>query len=230
MKKIDGMILLALVAALFSTYTPSSVNAKTRPDTVLEVLKGNKDLSQFADYIKDAGLEKNLSDKKARLTLFVPSNEAMKKMPDLVKNRISDNEGEKKKLTQFHIINGSIVFAANIKGRKASPGTVSGEMLNFDGTGKTLVVGNAQIIKQNQSARNGVIHIIDKVLTPPSYTAKEKEPAPEESLPTEPAELNIPAPTAPTAPTVPAVNSKNDKAPTKEKVGVKDMLKKLFKF
>ena len=241
MKKIDGAFLTSMLAALFLLTTPCF--AKARPDTVMEVLTANKELSIFTDYAKSTGLNEKLSKKGGRITVFAPTNEAMKKLPKNITNRINDNAADKKSLIAYHTVNGSIVFAANIKGRRASPGTGNGEMLGFDGTGKTLKVGNATITKSNLSAKNGVVHIIDGALVPPSFTKKKEELRPTVTIeaikrPTAPL-----APTAPTAspigeikgleakmPDMPTLETK--KEPKTDKMGedIKNMLKKMFSF
>lgn len=217
MKKIDGIILTATFAALFLVSPLSHAKTTGRPETVLEVIKANKNLSLFAKYVKAGGLTKILSNKKGRITVFAPTNAAMKKIPKEIIERMKDNKADKKSFAGYHTINGSVVFAANIKGRRASPGAGNGEMIGFDGTGKTLKVGEATITKANQSAKNGVVHIIDGALIPPSFSAKKAEATIEIASPV--------APTTPEAPVVPTtVPKKEDK---KEKKGI---LKKLFSF
>lgn len=166
MKKANLMALSVLIAGgLFASF---SAQAQNLPDDVLKVLKANKDLSKFLDLVDDAGIEGDLSNKDSKLTIFVPNNAAMDKLPSDVLKRAKEGKDGIKKLVQYHVINGSAVFAGNIKGRRASPSTASGEMMGFDGTGKDLKVNNAVIVMPNQSAKNGVVHVINAVLVPPS--------------------------------------------------------------
>ena len=169
MKKAKLMALSVLMAGgLFASFSVQAQNAQNRPDDVLKVLKANKDLSKFTDLVEDAGVEGELSNKDSKLTVFAPNNAAMDKLPSDVLKRAKEGKDGIKKLVQYHIINGSAVFAGNIKGRRASPSTSSGEMMGFDGTGKELKVNNAVIVMPNQSAQNGVVHVINATLVPPS--------------------------------------------------------------
>jgi len=159
---------------------PSS--APTKPATVWDALKAEKDLSKFADILKKAGLDADLSKLEARITVFAPSNAAMDKMGGDVEKRMKDMKEGAKTLANHHIISGSAVYATNIKGRRASPSGADGSMISFDGTGKTLKVGDSTIVREDLRAPNGVVHVIDSVMLPESLqdpkikeAAREKE-------------------------------------------------------
>ena len=219
MKKIGRIFFTAFMAVLFMSVSPVEAKTKAKPyvkpDTVWQVIKKNKELSKYADYVKASGLAKTLNDKKGRYTVFAPSNKAMGSIPKKAEEKIGDSKGAKKQFTKHHIISGSAVFAGNIKGRRASPSTMSGEMIGFDGMGKTLKVNSGTIIKKNQSAKNGVVHIIDKPLVPTSFEEKKAD------LP----ETSVERPTPPKAPTMaPAIKEE------KKGKSLKEKLKSLFSF
>jgi uncharacterized surface protein with fasciclin (FAS1) repeats len=44
---------------------------------------------------------------------------------------------------------------------------VSGDALTVTVTGNTVTVNNAQVVKTDIAASNGVIHVVDHVLLPP---------------------------------------------------------------
>jgi uncharacterized surface protein with fasciclin (FAS1) repeats len=46
--------------------------------------------------------------------------------------------------------------------------TVSGAPLEITGDGETVMVGDATVLRYDIESSNGVIHVIDTVLTPPA--------------------------------------------------------------
>lgn len=168
MNRMRTLALVSLVfAGLLASFGTQAAN-QVRPDNVLEALKANKDLSKFTDFVKSSGLESELAKKDARWTIFAPSNAAMDKLPSDVLKRAKAAKDGTASLAKYHMINGSVVYATNIKGRRAGPSTANGEMLGFDGTGKDMKVGEAIITMPDQITMNGVVHTINTVLVPES--------------------------------------------------------------
>jgi len=56
-------------------------------------------------------------------------------------------------------------MAADVKTMKAP--TANGAMLNVKVNGSKVMVNDANLVKADVKASNGVIHVIDKVLMPP---------------------------------------------------------------
>ncbi len=160
--------LSSLTLGVLLSFSAVAATQAARPENVMKVLTGNKDLSQFAALVEKAGLESELTSKEARLTVFAPNNAAMEKLSSDVLARAKESKDGLKNLVRYHMINGSVVFSANIKGRRASPSSASGDMIGFDGTGKTLKVGEATIVAEDQGSMNGVVQVISAVLIPDS--------------------------------------------------------------
>lgn len=139
----------------------------TRPDTVWDAIKKDKDLSKFAEMASDAGVESELKKADATLTVFAPSNDAMGKISSAVMKKIKSDKAHLRSYVLYHTIIGSAVFTDSIRNRAASPSMGNGEMLGFDGRGgKELKVGTAKIIKTDIGAKNGVVQIVDGPLVP----------------------------------------------------------------
>ncbi|HAX91449.1 MAG TPA: hypothetical protein DCY07_04480, partial [Rhodospirillaceae bacterium] len=186
MNQFRALALMSL--AVFAVLDPLSAMAAqpqpAKPDNVLKLLESNKEFSKFADLIDDAGIESELTNKDSKVTVFAPTNAAMDKLPSDVLKRAKASKDGLKSLVRYHMINGSAVFATNIKGRRAGPSTANGEMVGFDGTGKELMVNQAVIVTPDQYAQNGVVHAINAPLIPESLKdpkIKEEARAKEES-------------------------------------------------
>jgi len=46
--------------------------------------------------------------------------------------------------------------------------TLNGQDLNLEAIGSTITVDDAEVIQADLKAKNGVIHIIDEVISPPA--------------------------------------------------------------
>lgn len=176
MKKAYRSIGLAVLAVGLVSALPVMAGNTPRPESVVEAIKANKELSKFAEMMNQAGASEEFSKKEARVTIFAPNNAALGKLPADIAKKIKGDKAAMKTFVDYHAITGSVVFAGNIKGRRASPSTAAGEMLGFDGTGKELLVGeSAKIVTPDIGTMNGVVHVVDAALIPPSFLPKKEE-------------------------------------------------------
>lgn len=95
------------------------------------------------------------------LTVFAPSDDAFNKLPDGTVERLlrPENGDELRALLSYHIVPGKILLGAQ------SPATLHGRSLRIAPTG-SFTVDTAKVAVTDVMASNGVIHVIDKVLTP----------------------------------------------------------------
>lgn len=136
-----------------------------------EVAADRAELSSFLAAVEQAGLTSALTNESSTLTIFAPDNEAFEayltqagvSLEDVPQEQLQD-------LLQYHILEGQVLSS------QLSNGTVNslngGEItVNID-NGVTLN-GSSSVVTADLEASNGVIHIIDEVLT-------EEEPEPED--------------------------------------------------
>jgi uncharacterized surface protein with fasciclin (FAS1) repeats len=103
---------------------------------------------------------------KGPYTVFAPTDDAFKKLPKgTVENLLKPENKEKLgAILAYHVMEGK-VMAADVKTMKAK--TANGAMLNVKVNGSKVMVNDANLVKADVKASNGVIHVIDKVLMPP---------------------------------------------------------------
>jgi uncharacterized surface protein with fasciclin (FAS1) repeats len=101
-------------------------------------------------------------------TVFAPTDDAFAKLP---KGTVDGLLKDKPKLTAvltYHVVSGA-VKAADVVAHKNIT-TVQGQDLKIDAASwhlhKSVKVNDANIVKADIEADNGVIHVIDKVLMP----------------------------------------------------------------
>ena len=118
---------------------------------------------------KAAGLVDALSGD-SPLTIFAPTDEAFAALPPGTVESLLKPENKDKlvSILKFHVIPGRVYSDTLVKGHEVK--TLQGSQLAVtmkDGKAKVL---NAGIVKTDIDASNGVIHVIDAVLMPPTTT------------------------------------------------------------
>ncbi|MFZ0015512.1 MAG: fasciclin domain-containing protein [Acidimicrobiia bacterium] len=148
-------------------------------DSVYDVAAGNEDFSTLVAAVDAAGLESALSDPDATLTVFAPTNEAfaaaLEALGLTAEELLADTETLTAILT-YHVL-GDTVTSSDL----AAAGTEEITVTTLSGEDLTVVVGDdgtvsfadqtATVATADIEASNGVIHVIDAVLLPPSMSS-----------------------------------------------------------
>lgn len=130
--------------------------------------------STLVTALQATGLDATLSDANSQFTVFAPTDDAFAKLGDeTITALLADTEGLSAILLQ-HVIGGSkvdAVTAYTLNGMKAE--TAGGKFIDvmIDAEANTLKVGGATVTVADVYATNGVIHIIDTVITESSDSA-----------------------------------------------------------
>ncbi len=165
-----------------TTTTEADVTSTTEAmmeETVLDIAAGNEDFSTLAAAVEAAGLQDALSDPEATLTVFAPTNEAFEaalaSLGLTAEELLADTETLTAILT-YHVL-GDIVTSSDI----AAAGTEEIPVETLSGEELVVVVGDdgtvgfvdqtATVTMADIEASNGVIHVIDAVLLPPSMSS-----------------------------------------------------------
>ena len=115
----------------------------------------------------DAAGKTAMLQKDGPYTVFAPSDEAFAKLPAGTVDDLLKPENKKKlaDLLTYHVLKGK-VMAADVKTMMAK--TANGAELDIKVDGATVMVNDAKVVTADVVASNGVIHVIDKVLTVPT--------------------------------------------------------------
>jgi transforming growth factor-beta-induced protein len=151
----------------------SSGNPVTKKD-IVDTAVDNGSFKILAELLTEAGLVQTLKGA-GPFTVLAPTDAAFKKIPA---NVLADIRKDKKLLTKvltYHVLAGNAPASEVLKLDKKAVAPLEGENLKID------IVGGKVILNQgpNQStvettdvlATNGVIHVIDTVLLPPTAVA-----------------------------------------------------------
>lgn len=112
-----------------------------------------------------AGLVDALAGDK-ELTVFAPTDEAFAKIPQatLESLLLPENKDKLTAILTYHVVPGR-VLASDVVSLRSAKTLQGGEVAIGVGSGRVFV-NNAQVVKTDIQASNGVVHVIDTVLMP----------------------------------------------------------------
>jgi uncharacterized surface protein with fasciclin (FAS1) repeats len=144
---------------------PESADEMT--DTVIDVAVAN-DFTTLVAAVEAAGLVETLSGE-GPFTVFAPTNEAFAALPDGLVDALllPENKDALTEILTYHVVSGKVL----------STDLSSGEVATVQGEDVTVVVDDgvtvegANVVVADVEAGNGVVHVIDAVIVPPSIDA-----------------------------------------------------------
>jgi transforming growth factor-beta-induced protein len=110
----------------------------------------------LADTLKGAG----------PFTVFAPTDEAFTKLPKGTVEALLKDTPKLKDILLYHVVSGKVMAADVVKMSTAK--TVEGKSIAIKVEGSKVFVNDAQVIITDIQTSNGVIHVLDKVIMPPS--------------------------------------------------------------
>ncbi|MGA2683298.1 MAG: fasciclin domain-containing protein [Candidatus Bathyarchaeia archaeon] len=101
-------------------------------------------------------------------TVFAPTDDAFAKLPNGTVEKLLKDIPKLKAILTYHVVAGAVPAADVVQHKNIT--TLQGEDVKIDAAKwhmhKSVKVNDANIIKADVEADNGVIHVIDKVLMP----------------------------------------------------------------
>ena len=170
MKKL-AIAAVSAVALIFG----ATANAGAQDQTIVEIAQGDENLSTLVTAVSEAGLVDTLSGD-GPFTVFAPTNAAFEKLPTgTLDSLLADPSGALTDVLQLHVIAGEVDSAAAIAAAGTNVDTLGGPVA-VELRGEDLYVGGAKVVTADIQASNGVIHVIDTVITEPASSAPAEAP------------------------------------------------------
>jgi uncharacterized surface protein with fasciclin (FAS1) repeats len=161
----------AAPAATTMEDTTAATTAMDAPGTIVDVAAANPDFSILVAAVQQAGLAETLSGP-GPFTVFAPTNDAF--AAALTALGLTQEEllasPDLAAILTYHVLPAQ-VMAADVTA-ESSPATVQGETVDVKPVDGGVTVNDATVTTADVAASNGVIHVIDKVLLPPTIAAK----------------------------------------------------------
>jgi len=171
MKLHTGTRLLAVVAVLAVAIGlvagPTGAGAKksTKKQTIAEIAGGSSQFDTLTSLLGQAGLVETL-DGKGRFTVFAPTDAAFAKVPKSTLDALAADPDQLKAVLLYHVASGRLTAKKVV--RRSSIKTLNGASVKVRVTRKGVKLNDAKVVKTDIKASNGVVHVINKVLLPPS--------------------------------------------------------------
>jgi uncharacterized surface protein with fasciclin (FAS1) repeats len=130
--------------------------------TISNLLISTGNLTTFAAAAKAADLSDALMNK-GRFTVFVPTDEAFKKLAPGAFEALLKDHAKLRAVLKYHMVAGHLLTEDLKSGEMA---TLQGLTLTAAVSGAEVRVNGARVTRANMVAANGVVHAIDSVILP----------------------------------------------------------------
>lgn len=141
-----------------------------QPGTIVDVAAGAGNFTVLVEAVKAAGLVDTLSGP-GPFTVFAPTDQAFADALatlGITKEQLLADPAKLKTILRYHVVSGSVMAADVMKMDGQDVPTVAGPTVKIKIDGSTVMINDATVTTADIAASNGVIHVIDKVLLPPS--------------------------------------------------------------
>jgi uncharacterized surface protein with fasciclin (FAS1) repeats len=136
-------------------------------DDVVALAQATPELSTLVKAVTTAGLAETLQEE-GPYTVFAPTDDAFAAVgPDVLADLLrTRNRDQLTGILTYHVVPGELKAADLEDGQMLD--TVQGDQLEVSVQGDEVMVGDATVVQADVDAANGVVHVIDAVLMPPS--------------------------------------------------------------
>ena len=164
MKKFGGIVMATALVASFG-FQSVQAGCGTCDKTVVEAAVAAKTFNTLVAAVKAADLVETLSGD-GPFTVFAPSDEAFAALPDGTVEELIKPENKSKlvKILTYHVVPGKVMAKQVVSLKEAK--TVEGSTVDITVKDGVVMIDKAKVIKADINCKNGVIHVIDKVIMP----------------------------------------------------------------
>ena len=147
----------------------ADVEVPTPPMSLVDVAVANGSFTTLVSALQATGLDTVLADLDTDFTVFAPSDAAFAKLPagtieSLTTEQLSN-------ILLYHVLSGNIMSDAAITVAQSADNkvdTANGSKIALSFADSTLFANGSKISTADVMADNGVIHVVDNVIIPPS--------------------------------------------------------------
>ena len=150
-----------------ATAAPAEEMADAEMADIVDTAVAAGNFTTLVAAVDAAGLVETLKGE-GPFTVFAPTDEAFAALPEgTVDALLADPSGDLTQILLYHVVPGAVMAADVTDGLEAE--TVQGGTVTFTvGDDGTVMINDANIVATDIMASNGVIHVIDSVILPPS--------------------------------------------------------------
>lgn len=145
----------------------ASVTVQAQSKDIVDLAVGNENLKTLVAAVK-AGELVDVLKSDGPFTVFAPTDAAFAALPEGTLESLLKPENKDKlvAILKYHVVAGKIMSSDLSNGQQAA--TVQGEKIKVAINGSDVKIENAKVVAADVNAKNGVVHVIDQVILPPS--------------------------------------------------------------
>jgi uncharacterized surface protein with fasciclin (FAS1) repeats len=167
MRRLLALTAVALVAVA-GVLVPGAGASSSADKNIVATAAGAGQFKTLASLLASAGLVKTLQGK-GPYTVFAPTDAAFAKVPKATLDKLAKDKMLLRSVLLYHVVKGKVPASTVLTLNGKSAKTVNGASVRITVKGgKVYLNGSTRVTKTDVMASNGVIHVIDKVLLPPT--------------------------------------------------------------
>jgi uncharacterized surface protein with fasciclin (FAS1) repeats len=153
--------------AIDAVLLPPSVNvaALLAPGDIVDIAVADGRFQTLVTAVQAAGLEETLRSD-GPFTVFAPTDDAFAALPAGTVPSLLNDIPALSEILLYHVVSGAVYAEQVVELSNAT--TVQGQPVVITLSGGSVIVNDAQVVITDIQATNGVIHVIDSVITPPT--------------------------------------------------------------
>ena len=160
-----SIAMFLVMSVTISAQMETKMVSKSVKNDIVQTAINAGNFKTLATALTEAGLVDALKGD-GPFTVFAPTDEAFKNLPKgALDNLLKDKEALKNVLL-YHVVSGRVSSNEVVDLNKAT--TMNGSDIKIKTTEGKVMINDAQVTGADVMASNGIIHVIDKVLLPPS--------------------------------------------------------------
>ena len=162
---IISFAILALMSISAFAQMDTKMVTKAVQNDIVQTAVNAGNFTTLATALTEAGLVDALKGD-GPFTVFAPTDEAFKNLPDgALEGLLKDKEALKNVLL-YHVVSGKVSSKEVVDLNQAT--TLNGSDLKIKTDNGKVMINDANVTGADVMASNGIIHVIDKVLLPPT--------------------------------------------------------------
>ena len=163
---VASLAAVGLAVGLLSATSVADASTSTGTNrNLVQVASSDPQFSTLVQLVTSAGLASTLSS--GNYTVFAPTNAAFAKVPKATLDALAQDKEKLKAVLLYHVVRGRVPASKVVKLTSAK--TVNGASVRISvRRDKVYLNGSTRVTKTNVRASNGIIHVINRVLLPPS--------------------------------------------------------------
>jgi uncharacterized surface protein with fasciclin (FAS1) repeats len=160
---IVSMLIFATVST-FAQMDAKMVNNVAKNDIVQTAISAGN-FNTLVTALTEADLVSAL-EAEGPYTVFAPTDDAFNKLPEDVLSSLLEDKEALKNVLLYHVVSGDITSKQIVKLNEAM--TLNGSDIKIKVDDGKVMVNDSQVVGADVMASNGIIHVIDTVLLPPT--------------------------------------------------------------